>query len=391
MLWASGGVRMTYRGWWLRSRSRPDGGAPPDLLGAAAAVPENSPGWQTVAYHRVRLLLGAGRNAEARPLLGDAMARVAADGEPSSVNAFRALAMRAAPTVDGFVVYLPRTVLLRTSEERFALDECGEAMKNPRRHYNCRTELSPTEMDADAAGVFDGALPLAVWAEVARAAELPAGIRQVVAQTGWTRAVLLKDAGAAREFLPLVPAALREQAGAGDAIGFSDWMALARNPGLTPYLSGGTQRGYSWDFVESYRENWCYQPPAAVEAGTAAFLNAAERAEGLRQARALKEMRAAGLGREIVEYVRAHPDESRAAEALYLVLRMVRYGCTEARAPVANAAAGQGSDPRNAMVNGPPPSEEEIELYRLKMEASRLLRQRYAASPWTKKAAPFAG
>jgi hypothetical protein len=79
-------------------------------------------------------------------------------------------------------------------------------MKNPRRHYNCRTELSPTEMDADAAGVFDGALPLAVWAEVARAAELPAGIRQVVAQTGWTRAVLLKDAGAAREFLPLVRA-----------------------------------------------------------------------------------------------------------------------------------------------------------------------------------------
>ena len=367
--------------------------APPDLLAAAAAAPESSPAWPTVTYHRVRLLLGAGRNAEARTVLAGVMPQVAGEGEPSSVNAFRGLAMRAAPTMAELVTYMPRTVLLRTSEENSALGECQEVMKNPRRHYNCRPELSPTEMDADAAALLKGNAPLAVWLEVARAGSLPEGLRQVVAQTGWTRAVLLKDAAAAREFLPLLPAPLREQAGAGTGeIGFGQWMALVRNPGLTPYLNGGTQRGYSWDFVESYRENWCYKAPMGLNPPRAvALLTAAEKARGAEQARALEGMGAAVPGRAIVEYVRAHPEEPRAAEALYLVLRMVRYGCVEAQAPAGAAASGAGADARYFTVAGPPPSEEQMELYRVKAEAARLLRQRYQASPWTKKAAPFAG
>jgi hypothetical protein len=364
----------------------PEGREPADLLVAAAAMPENSPGWQTAAYHRVRLLLGVGRAAEARAVLGAVVPRMAAESEPSSVNAFRALEMRASPTLAEFVTFVPRTVLLRTSEEKLALDECREVMKNPSRHYNCLPALSPTEMDGDAAAMLNGSAPLGVWAQVARAGSLPGALRQVVAQAGWTRAVLLKDTGAASEFLPLLPVALREQVSADSGIGFSEWMALARNPGLTPYLTGGTQRGYSWDFVESYRENWCYKPPTEP-AGSAAFLTAPDKAEGARQEQALEGINAATLGLNIVSYARAHADEPRAAEALYLVLRMVRYGCVEARAPVSKEVSPQ----TGMIVAGPPPTPEEEALYRLKMDAARLLRERYAASPWTKKAAPFAG
>jgi hypothetical protein len=46
------------------------------LVKAAEAVPENSPAWTTVTYHRVRLLAALGRGQEARTVLAEAQPQV---------------------------------------------------------------------------------------------------------------------------------------------------------------------------------------------------------------------------------------------------------------------------------------------------------------------------
>ena len=80
------------------------------------------------------------------------------------------------------------------------------------------------------------------------------------------------------------------------------------------------------------------------------------------------------LGDQVLSYVKEHADEPRAAESLYLVLRMIRYGCD-----------GDLYYQRSNQ------SDEATRIDSLKKDVARLLRQRYAGSPWTKKAAPFAG
>jgi hypothetical protein len=377
----------------------PENTAPPQpLLAAAAAVPAGSPGWQTATYHRIRLLLGAGDGPEARAVLAQAMPKILAEAEPSSVNAFRGLALRASPTLAGFLEYAPRRVLLATSEERSSLDECQTVMKDsPSRHYECIAEASPNQLDRDAAGVLNGQAPLRVWLAAAESPALGQQLRQAVAMGGWTRAVLLHDAAAAAGFLPLLPEALRAQASA-ERLG--PLLVLARNPGLNPYLNAGIQRSYSYDFVESYRDNWCYKsspshPVPAEPAPAVAFLDEADRKAGVQQAQALAALRSADVGQQIVDYVRDHPGDrpgdQDSAEALFLVLRMIRYGCTEP-APPPRPSSPPGAGPSIQVVEPSGTwSIEALQLLKIKQEAARLLRRRYPASPWTRKAAPFAG
>ena len=70
----------------------------------------------------------------------------------------------------------------------------------------------------------------------------------------WVRSVLLKNETIAAKMLPLLPQKLQQQAGPG--VGFHPLMAILRNPGIRPYLDGGVQRSESYDFVESYGDNW---------------------------------------------------------------------------------------------------------------------------------------
>ncbi len=91
-------------------------------------------------------------------------------------------------------------------------------------------------------------------------------------------------------------------------------------------------------------------------------------------------MRSLYVGQQIVRKVQANTQDPQAAEALYLVLRMIRYRCVEP-APTNPQVLQYSSKP----------TQEAKDLLQLKQDASRLLRRYYAASPWTKKAAPFAG
>jgi hypothetical protein len=362
------------------------------LVEAAAQVPLGSPAWETTNYHRIRLLIGLGRSAEARKLLAEALPLIKASKHQSSLNLYRGLLMRSAQSLDEALSFVPRTVLYRVSEQQSALDECIAVMKDPRRKYDCKKDTEYAEFGADAASLFNLEAPLGVIADASASPKLPGNLRQSLAIVAWVRAVLLHDDAIAARVFSALPQKVQAQAGAGT--GFKPLVTLVRNPGLRPYLDAGVQRSYSFDFIESYRDNWwCkewelswwenswqqrgYPNEGLIRSGeTAAFLTPAQRAEGERQSVQLRATDDAEivLGQRVIAYAKDHPADSNVAESLYLVLRMVRYSC----------AYDYGVDtPESKQM-----LKQETEI---RQTAARLLRQRYASSPWTKKAAPFIG
>lgn len=360
-------------------KAAPSDAEAPALLSAAALVATSSPAYATVTYHRIRLLEEAGRMDEARKVLAESAPVIAALGSEGAANLYAGLSMRSAATLDAALAFAPRKVLLRSSEEHFAVRECLDVMKNPKRKYDCKPIVGNSELGEDAAFAMNSAMPLDSLATAAASQRLPGEQRQAIAMMTWTRAVLLQNASQAEKVFPLLPAKLQQQAGQG--VGFHALMTLARNPGLRPYLDAGTQRARSYDFIESYRDNWwCrnWQSEWAGnervgDAGVLGFLPAAERAQGEAETRKLTTLGSAGdvLVPRIVEYARAHPNDPDVPEALYLALRMYRYSCGEYAADTPVAAAHR-----------------KITRHALE-EVGHLLRGRYAASVWTKKAAPY--
>ncbi|MDR3737479.1 MAG: hypothetical protein P4L40_00525 [Terracidiphilus sp.] len=350
------------------------------LVKAAAEVQASSPAWTTLTYHRVRLLAALGRGQEARAVLAEALPQVSKTGT-SAVNLFAGLQMRAATTLNEALAQAPRTILERGSEEQAALNECVEVKKNPKRQYDCSGDKGTVALAPDAAQWMNRQAPLETLSEAANATILPERMRQAVAMMTWTRAVLLKDDAVAVKVFPLLPKKLQEQAGPGT--GFKSLLTLVRNPGLRPYLDPGVQRSYSFDFVESYGDNWwcsdwrtLYRRDGGeVPVAPVAFLTEEQQKTGAAQAAALTARGDAqlDLGAQVVAYVEAHPSDPDGAEALYLTLRMVRYGCNR----------GWGNTPEEKAAMG--------QVAKVRADAARLLRKRYAASPWTKKAAPFVG
>ena len=355
----------------------------PNLVVAAGQIKAGSPAWESFAYHRIRLLIALGRAEEARTLLDQTMPGIRSGGRESSANAWLGLRMRASGSLNEFLAYAPRKIIVKSSESESALDECTEAMKDPKRNYDCAQQVSPVQFSADAASFFNTQASLATLIESANSNALPQQLRTSLAVMAWVRCVLLKDDASAGKLFPLLPQKLQQQAGAGT--GFHAVMTLLRNPGLRPYLDPGVQRSYSYDFVESYSDNWWCADwraneywgralPRKVE--PALFLTSAQRSAADSEVGRLMNQKSAEvyLGTIALDYANAHPDDQDVPESLYLVLRAIRYGCERV--------------PSQYDTNS---SEEDKKVIELRTAAARLLRQRYAANPWTKKAAPYVG
>lgn len=378
--------------WLVAALAKASGGDPEaaDLVQAAGQVAPGSPAWEMANYHRARLLIGLGSATEARALLGESIATVQDGKRDSSLNLYQGLRMRSAPTLDEALTFAPRKILNRVSEEQSSLDECLDVMKNPRRRYDCKKPEGAAEFSPDAASLFNLETPLSVLAEASASNKLPENLRRSLAIMAWVRSVLANDDATAAKVFALLPAKIQEQAGHGT--GFRPTVVLVRNPGLRPYLDPGVQRSYSFDFIESYRDNWwCknwalndwqdywqqrgFPNQSLTRVGEApAFLTAEQRQDGERQSAQLRSMDDADvvLGQRVLAYAKDHPEDSEVPESLFLVLRMVRYSC------------GPADDPGSAEQKRMTQLTDEV-----RNAAARILRQRYAASPWTKKAAPF--
>ena len=365
--------------WLLAALAKATGDDPQStaLIEAAAGISPSSPAWPTVAYHRLRLLIDSGHAADARHELDADLPHIQATGSDSAINLFTGLRMRTGPTLDAALADAPRKILERNSQQQMALDECLEVINDPKRKYDCKEDKSPVEFSRDAADLFNNALPVDTLTQAAQSKALPAPLNRSVALMTWVRAVLLNNEKVAAQMLPLLPQKLQQQAGSGT--GFHAQMAILRNPGLRPFLDPGVQRSTAWDFVESYADNWwCpnwttgyYREPPPSHAASIAFLTPSMRAAGEKEAAALLALGSADeyLGSQVLDRARSHPDDPDIPEALYLTLRMIRYGCYHS------------SSDESYRTSEKVPS--------IAREVGALMRRRYPKDPWTRKAAPY--
>jgi len=344
----------------------------PDMLTAASRIEESSPAFDTVAYHRVRLLIGLDRSEEARSLLDQILSSLRKASLSSALNAFLGQRMQVARDFNEFLTYAPRTVLEMNSEGAGALHDCAYNQQQSGKPGVCPAEAPPMQFDEDSTAILNSQTPLHLLVEAARSTNLPPNLRQDVVLATWVRSVLLGDNTSAAELAPHLPESIQKTAG--PSIGFPAVLAILRNPGLRPYLEPGVSRLASYGFLENFRDNWWCgssqrqnyaetQKPSAPS--PVAFLSADEQktAEAEYQRLTQRPCAPAELGQRVIVYAKDHPSDPDLPEALALTVRATHFGWL-----------GWSQDKEGAAKNTA-----------VSKAAFQLLHNRYPNSPWTAK------
>ena len=387
--------------WLMAVAAKIDAGhdAMRDVLDAAARVPAQSPAFPTLAFHRARILIEAGRHADARAALDPLLAKESS-WPRSTLNLFRAARLRTARSLPEF---LTDAVRIRVIERETSDDVPGRVADSADGKAGSRA----LAFDADSTDVMNERLPLAILAAAAESEQLPEHLRRDVAIAAFTRSLLLGDderlGALARNLAGVAPdlkEALARVTGASTpaARRTEAWHVLLRHPGLRPFVPRHATRHGRLNQLDPLRENWwcAFASPAgsgsASEAGSNPqlyfssyeshfvrqwrhpeflrplyrgsavpispnFLSESDRAQVRRELDALARRGAAAtdLAQQAVAFARGKPADPRAPEALYLGVRATRYGCTD-------DATGKWSK-----------------------TAFELLHRQYAASTWAKR------
>jgi hypothetical protein len=345
----------------------PSSGLEP-LLTAAAKVPPDSPAYAAATFHRLRLLAASGKTDDARTGLDAVLASQKDKLPQSSVNLLLALRTRLARNLEEFLSYAVRT------PAGVSFDGTNNAGPWATSGLAREKGAPQGQFDVDAAGILNRRLPLALLAGAAQSQTLPAHLRQEVAIAAWTRAALLGDAATgralARVLADLVPEMKTEMdayAATTDAPSakFTAAFAMLRFPGaqlavhtgLTRALSSswwGSQAAMPPSKIDALRDNWWCQLSgpegrARFESGklgsesplswvypeqelnAPAFLTPGAHATANEEWQRLSTLPAAPnyFSGVVVAWARKHPDDPRVPEALHLVVRATRYGCTD--------------------------------------------------------------
>jgi hypothetical protein len=367
---------------------RADNKAAADLSTAAARVAPDSPAYITLTFHRLRVLEQSGNPNSARKQLDQFLAQRGPALSRSARNQFSALRMKLSTGLQEFLQFA-----LRTSDD-------ATSYPNPPEGNAAPASASASHFDADASVVLTEKLPLRLLVEAAKSATLPKPLRRDVVIATWTRAILLDQDATARELVPtaqeLVPEAAAEfveYARTTDVseLHFAAVLAILRNPGFRLFVTAGYPRGNlytvgepGFNKLDNLHDNWwCALTPTSenlsygrdyyrmfiklssplheiypgAQVSSPFFLTAEERASAEKEHRELEAQSAAPnwLGKRTLGWANAHPNDPRVPEALHLVVRAWRYGCTES-------------------------SEENYSK-----AAYNLLHKRYPASEWTKQ------
>jgi hypothetical protein len=372
--------------WLVAAMIRVTPGHPDEaaLVAAARAIPVASAAYPSLAFHRARLLIRAGKFDEARTLAAE-MAAASAAWPPSAVNQLRAVQLRLATTFDAFVAAALQRPVGFADEAN--IDAATLALP-----------AAPT-LSVDALDLVNERLPLSRLIDAGDHASWPDATRSGARVAALTRALLLDDMEAVRrveaDILRVQPTlagdlAAVKTAATAEERRFLVSLLLARRPGLRPFLTSGERRSsIDWNVtparatpdpleaVDGLRDNWwcalspspvvdravtayqAYQPGMYARFGSrlddvtaslydqpgvvpvAAFLTADEQARAAREWRTLDAIDAAPefFGREALAWAATHPDDPRLAEALHRVVRATRLGCTTERSGDVSRAA----------------------------------------------------
>jgi tetratricopeptide (TPR) repeat protein len=326
------------------------------LIEAAAKINPQSPGYLSVVFQRLRLLVDSGEGDKSRQLLESILDVKNPRIPVSTRNLLLALRAQLAGDLDEFLTYAQRVPAGLTYNE----DE-REVPFDPKDDPQLRSFAGGRAcFDIDSATVLNSRLPLGFLKRAASSTVLSATLRKQVALASWVRAVLLDDDQTAMDLAPVVQIAVPELKNefAGylgersvEARKFTAILTMLRFPGTRPIVDAGIGRTEQLSKLSNFRDNWwCPIEPAdgltktgsseaslppdiiRIQSGRSpAFLTAAQRAMAENEAKKL-----AALGpapnyfcAQAVKWANARPDDPRAPEALHLAVRATRYGCTD--------------------------------------------------------------
>ena len=373
---------------WLVAALAKASGSDPDaaeLMEAGEKVGRDSPAYETAAFHANRLLIESNRANEARKYLDEFIAKETGTLPESSLNLFRAERMKIAENWGAFLKYAPRI----PAGTGVGFAQYGNPdVESEDSSFPENTKAGEPAFDVDAAKILNEQTPLDLLLNAARSNTLPRPLRRSVAMAGWVRSVLLDETEPARslattlqELAPDLNQPIQVFLDTQDPRErrFAAVFLILRIPGLRPYVATGFGRLTPLAKLDNVRDNWwCafaegqgapvpdyYHSSTMIPAPlhllypngipAANFLSAAERDRGRREWSRLAALPNAPeyLATQTVAWVKDHPRDPRAPEALHLAVRAVRYGC--------GAKAGASK------------------------EAFQLLHQRYPNSEWAKK------
>lgn len=348
----------------------------PQLVDEAQKIAPNSPAYDTVFYHRVRLLTGLKRADEARALLDAALPVLHSQKPDSRLNALLGERMAVARSFTEFLVYAPRTTLATGSEGAGDLQAlCSERAHAANSIAPCRELERPFEFDVDAVEVLNRHTPLAELIEAATSPSLPSNLRQNLLIVAWTRSVLLEDDASATKLAPLLPEPIRQIAG--NSTGFPADLAILRNPGIRPYVEDGVPRVASFSTFDNYHNNWWCKPwqnsgsydQTQPKPPVPLFLadNRQPSADADYQKLIQFPDSASVIGQRIIDYANSHPDDPQVPEALALTVLSTHYAC------------------QNWQDHSTPTGSNATEYTPVSKAAFELLHRRYPKSPWTLK------
>ncbi|MBI4751888.1 MAG: hypothetical protein HY774_25670 [Acidobacteria bacterium] len=369
--------------WLCSALSKTTGNAPKlaALLSAAEQVPADSPAYPMVSYHRIRLLIEAGKLDDARKLLAEFMPTRGTSLTQSSWNLFSQLQMQAAtglPELTKFISRRPAGIVEAYDYYQISAEFGSNYSDSPEsvkyRQERLEKEKQPL-FDTPASRILNQGLPLSLLGEIIQNSTLPKHLRRDLAMVVWVKAGLLENrkiaTRASRVVGKLVPelknltAAYRSSKSSAKAR-FALIFAVLRFPGLRPHIVAGVPRPKRLSKIDGHRDNWwCAfdtrgevsaqsyekyngnglneeygpdgsplpQPPfdPAKAFYPPAFLTTSQKEAAFDEWKALVAIGTAPnyLCRQTIDFARKYPRDPHVPEALHLAVRSTRYGSTD--------------------------------------------------------------
>ena len=318
--------------------------AVPDLLQAAESLPAASPGYFTIRYQALRLLVARGKTDEARKELDALLKRP--DLPQGTSNLFNEERQRITTSLDDLLTHAAEQAVgvqsdADNSENSFTANAAGPFFN----HFS--TEI------------FMKRMPLSMLAESAESAILPKPLRRELARTAWVRSILIEDnqetATRLQPVLEQLDPALWSTmdsfsaAKSGSERHFIAVLVILSNPGMKPSVREGALRTATLGQLDLLRDNWwCadvsgeqnwgkYYGDANVEFTERepdfpfpVWMSEAQKTAAQSEWRKLAATGTAPnyLAKQVLAYAKEHPDDARLPQALHLAVRATHLGCT---------------------------------------------------------------
>jgi hypothetical protein len=330
-------------------------------IAASQAVDAASPAYYTLAWNRLRLLIGQGKADDARAELDRTLAAPALPAGVGNLMRYQRLMLardvgeyaRFAVRRGEFLMYVydPRTGLSAMPLPLTQIKWDSYIAKV----VDWRTELfqkDPLYLDSDAVYGMSSFMPLTMMAQVVLAPGLPPNIKRDLALSVWTRAVLLDDAATAKTMAEAVAPFFPQHA--------DDWKAyrnatgaaarkveaaliMLKLPAARPYPDSGLGYLYKRDVIGPFGPRWWAADDASnhdddsprlcdcalpVPLIAPPFLTDRDKQIAKTESEGLGKLPGgpAWLGAIVIPWAKAHPGDPRVPEALHNVVRATQYG-----------------------------------------------------------------